>query len=31
MKEPREITVGSRDTRAENIQHQYYVVHAKDR
>ena len=31
MKEPREITVGSRDTTAENVHHQYYVVHAKDR
>ncbi|MGV8058140.1 MAG: DEAD/DEAH box helicase [Smithellaceae bacterium] len=31
MKKPAEITVGSRNTGAENIQHQYYVVHAKDR
>ncbi|PKN06545.1 MAG: hypothetical protein CVU72_03930 [Deltaproteobacteria bacterium HGW-Deltaproteobacteria-7] len=31
MKTPREITVGSRDTTAENVHHQYYVVHAKDR
>jgi len=31
MKNPREITVGSKNTGAENIQHQYYVVHAKDR
>ena len=31
MKKPAEITVGSRNTGAENIQHQYYVAHAKDR
>lgn len=31
MKNPREITVGSKNMGAENIQHQYYVVHAKDR
>lgn len=31
MKKPVEITVGSRNTGAENIVHQYYVVHAKDR
>ena len=31
MKKPEEITVGSRNTTAENVQHQYYVVHAKDR
>jgi len=31
MKEPREITVGARDTTAKNVHHQYYVVHAKDR
>jgi ATP-dependent RNA helicase DeaD len=31
MKKPAEITVGSKNTGAENIQHQYYVVHAKDR
>ena len=31
MKKPAEITVGSRNTGAENIAHQYYVVHAKDR
>ena len=28
MKTPKEITVGSRNTGAENIQHKYYVVHA---
>jgi ATP-dependent RNA helicase DeaD len=28
---PRDITVGSRNTTAENVHHQYYVVHAKDR
>ena len=31
MKTPAEITVGSRNTTAENVHHQYYVVHAKDR
>jgi ATP-dependent RNA helicase DeaD len=31
MKKPKEITVGSKNMGAENIQHQYYVVHAKDR
>ncbi|PKN73988.1 MAG: DEAD/DEAH box helicase [Deltaproteobacteria bacterium HGW-Deltaproteobacteria-10] len=31
MKKPAEITVGSRNTGAENISHQYYVAHAKDR
>ena len=31
MKKPAEITVGSRNTGAENVSHQYYVVHAKDR
>jgi len=31
MKKPKEITVGSKNMGAENIQHQYYIVHAKDR
>ena len=31
MKKPMEITVGARNTSAENVSHQYYVVHAKDR
>lgn len=31
MKKPVEITVGAKNTGAENISHQYYVVHAKDR
>ncbi|MEE9910595.1 MAG: DEAD/DEAH box helicase [Deltaproteobacteria bacterium] len=31
MKKPMEITVGARNTGAENVAHQYYVVHAKDR
>jgi len=31
MKSPKEITVGAKNMGAENIQHQYYVVHAKDR
>ncbi|MDP2854729.1 MAG: DEAD/DEAH box helicase [Smithellaceae bacterium] len=31
MKKPMEITVGTRNTGAENVAHQYYVVHAKDR
>ena len=31
MKKPMEITVGTRNTGAENVTHQYYVVHAKDR
>ncbi len=31
MKKPAEITVGSRNTGAENVTHHYYVVHAKDR
>jgi ATP-dependent RNA helicase DeaD len=31
MKKPAEITVGSKNRGAENILHQYYVMHAKDR
>ena len=31
MNKPVSITVGSKNTGAENVQHQYYVVHAKDR
>ena len=31
MKNPFELTVGKKNTTAENIEHQYYVVHAKDR
>jgi ATP-dependent RNA helicase DeaD len=31
MKKPMEITVGDRNTGAENVSHLYYVVHAKDR
>ena len=31
MKNPAAITVGSKNTGAENVHHQYYVVHAKDR
>ena len=31
MKNPNEITVGSRNAGAENVSHEYYVVHAKDR
>ena len=31
MKKPAEITVGGKNTTTENVQHQYYVVHAKDR
>jgi ATP-dependent RNA helicase DeaD len=31
MKKPVSITVGSKNTGAENVHHQYYVVHAKDR
>jgi ATP-dependent RNA helicase DeaD len=31
MKKPMEITVGARNTGAESVSHQYYVVHAKDR
>jgi ATP-dependent RNA helicase DeaD len=31
MKKPMEITVGTRNTGAENVSHQYYVVHATDR
>ena len=31
MKKPVEITVGSKNKGAKNIQHQYYVVHARDR
>ena len=31
MKKPAEITVGARNVGAENVHHQYYVVHAKDR
>lgn len=31
MKKPMEITVGVRNTGAENVSHQYYVVHARDR
>lgn len=31
MKKPVEITVGARNTGAENVTHQYCVIHAKDR
>jgi ATP-dependent RNA helicase DeaD len=31
MKTPVAITVGAKNTGAENVHHQYYVVHAKDR
>jgi ATP-dependent RNA helicase DeaD len=31
MKNPKAITVGAKNTGAENVHHQYYVVHAKDR
>ena len=31
MNKPVSITVGSKNTGAENVYHQYYVVHAKDR
>lgn len=31
MKKPAEITVGARNTGAENVEHQYVVAHAKDR
>lgn len=31
MKKPVSITVGSKNTGAENVNHQYYVVHARDR
>ena len=31
MKNPAAITVGAKNTGAENVHHQYYVVHAKDR
>ncbi|MDQ5985946.1 MAG: ATP-dependent RNA helicase DeaD [Syntrophus sp. SKADARSKE-3] len=31
MHKPVSITLGSRNTGAENVQHEYYVVHAKDR
>jgi ATP-dependent RNA helicase DeaD len=31
MKNPMAITVGAKNAGAENIQHQYYVVHARDR
>lgn len=31
MKNPTAITVGTKNTGAENVHHQYYVVHAKDR
>ncbi|MFN0032562.1 MAG: DEAD/DEAH box helicase [Flavobacteriales bacterium] len=31
MNEPVEITVGTKNSGNENIEHQYYVVHAKDR
>ena len=31
MKNPFELTVGKKNTTAENIEHLYYVVHAKDR
>jgi ATP-dependent RNA helicase DeaD len=31
MQNPFELTVGKKNTTAENIEHQYYVVHAKDR
>lgn len=31
MQDPLEITIGRRNLGAENVQHYYYVVHAKDR
>lgn len=31
MKDPSEISVGKRNAGAENVRHEYYVVHAKDR
>jgi len=31
MRKPAAITIGSKNTGAENVEHQYYVVHAKDR
>ncbi len=31
MKDPEEITVGTRNSGAENVSHEYLVVHAKDR
>jgi ATP-dependent RNA helicase DeaD len=31
MEDPHEITCGSRNAGAENVNHEYYVVHAKDR
>jgi len=31
MKETQEITVGTKNAGAENVKHQYYVVHASDR
>ncbi|MCX7986763.1 MAG: DEAD/DEAH box helicase [Bacteroidales bacterium] len=31
MNEPLEITLGAKNTGAENVQHIYYVVHAKDK
>ncbi|MHB8908350.1 MAG: DEAD/DEAH box helicase [Syntrophales bacterium] len=31
MKNPAAITVGAKNTGAENVHHRYYVVHAKDR
>lgn len=31
MADPKEISVGKRNTGAENVEHHYYLVHAKDR
>ena len=31
MKTPHEITVGKKNTGAENVEHHYYLIHAKDR
>jgi ATP-dependent RNA helicase DeaD len=31
MKNPHEITVGERNTGAENVEHHYFLIHAKDR
>jgi ATP-dependent RNA helicase DeaD len=31
MKDPEEVTIGDRNAGAENIRHQYYIVHAKDK
>ncbi len=31
MKDPEEVTVGRRNAGAENVSHEYYMVHAKDR